>query len=67
MAVSPEQSLVLEDAPAGVTAAERAGARVIGVAATSPADALSDADTVIQRLTDLEVEPTGNDTLRVAT
>lgn len=65
--VDPEQSLVLEDAPAGVTAARRAGAHVIGVAATSLAEALSDADTVIQRLTNLEVEPTGDGRLRVAT
>lgn len=65
--VDPEQSLVLEDAPVGVTAARRAGAHVIGVAATSPAAALSDADTVIQRLTDLEAEPTGDGRLQVAT
>jgi len=67
LGVDPEQSLVLEDAPAGVTAAQRAGAQVIGVAATSPADSLSDADAVIQRLTDLAVEPTETGTLRVVT
>ena len=67
LVVDPEQTLVLEDAPAGVTSAQRAGARVIGVAATSPADSLSDADAVIQRLTDLAVEPTEDGMLRVTT
>lgn len=65
--VDPVQSLVLEDAPVGVTAARRAGAHVIGVAATSPADSLSAADTVIQRLTDLAVEPAEDGTLRITT
>lgn len=67
LGVAPEQSLVLEDAPVGVTGAQRAGAPVIGVAATSSADALSEADAVIQGLTDLEVEPTGDGTFRVST
>jgi beta-phosphoglucomutase-like phosphatase (HAD superfamily) len=44
---------VIEDAPAGIEAAHNAGMRVIAVAATYPADQLSGADLVVERLTDL--------------
>lgn len=67
LGVDPKQSLVLEDAPAGVTSAHRAGSRVIGVTATSPVDTLSEADVVIERLTDLEVTPTQAGLLWVTT
>jgi mannitol-1-/sugar-/sorbitol-6-phosphatase len=54
--ISPERCLVVEDAPAGVEAARAAGAMVIGIASTLPAEALAGADAVLPRLDDLHVE-----------
>ena len=51
----PARCLVIEDAPAGIEAARAAGAYVIAVASTNPPDALHAADTVVPRLTDLEM------------
>jgi sugar-phosphatase len=51
----PKDCIVIEDAPAGIEAAHNAGMRVIGIAATYPADRLSAADLVVERLTDLSV------------
>lgn len=65
LGIPPEGSLVLEDAPVGVASATRAGARVIGVAATSSAASLSEADAVIEHLSDLSVASTDRDTLQV--
>lgn len=45
--------IVIEDAPAGIEAAHNAGMHVIAIAATYPADQLSAADLVVERLTDL--------------
>ena len=45
--------IVIEDAPAGIEAAHNAGMRVIAIAATYPADQLSAADLVVERLIDL--------------
>jgi sugar-phosphatase len=50
---APKDCIVIEDAPAGVEAAHNAGMRVIAIAATYPAGRLSDADLVVERLTDL--------------
>jgi sugar-phosphatase len=47
--------IVIEDAPAGIEAAHNAGMRVIAIAATYPADQLSAADLVVERLTDLSI------------
>ena len=65
LGVAPEQCLVLEDAPVGVTAAHQAGAHVIGVTATSSADSLSDAEAVIQHPGELRVTTTEQGALRV--
>jgi beta-phosphoglucomutase-like phosphatase (HAD superfamily) len=46
---------VIEDAPAGIEAAHNAGMRVVAIAATYPADQLSAADLVVERLTDLSI------------
>lgn len=48
--VSPERCVVVEDAIAGVEAAKRAGMRCIAVTTTNPAEALQDADIVVDRL-----------------
>lgn len=47
----PEHAVVFEDAPAGVTAARKAGAFCVAVTVTQPATALADADRVIPDLT----------------
>jgi sugar-phosphatase len=44
---------VVEDSPAGVAAGKAAGARVIAVTTTHPADVLSEADVVVNDLSDL--------------
>ena len=49
--------MVLEDAPAGVEAADRAGASVLGVATGHPPDALAAAAAVIPEVGALEVTP----------
>jgi sugar-phosphatase len=52
---APGQCVVLEDAPAGVEAADRAGAPVIGVATNQPPDTLAAATAVISEVGALEV------------
>jgi len=63
--VPPEDCIVFEDAPAGVTAAHRAGSDVIGVAATTPADTLTDADIVVPSVAAVEVTLDKHGTLTV--
>lgn len=65
LGVEPAHCVVFEDAPAGVDAAQRAGAHVIGVATATPPDALAPADGVVRSVGDIRVEPTGHGTLRV--
>ena len=52
--VSPDRCVVVEDAVAGVTAAKRAGMKCIAVTTTNPADALSEADIVVDVLDKLQ-------------
>lgn len=54
--VSPERCVVIEDAVAGVEAAKRAGMKCIAVTTTNPADALTEADVVVERLDDLATD-----------
>lgn len=53
--LAPGRCVVIEDAPAGVQAAKRAGCQCIAVAIHHGADALAGADTVVERLTELDV------------
>jgi mannitol-1-/sugar-/sorbitol-6-phosphatase len=55
--------IVIEDAPAGIEAARNGGMRVIGVATTYPAARLEGADAVVARLSDLTIQPSGDQIL----
>jgi HAD superfamily hydrolase (TIGR01509 family) len=46
LGVSPQRCLVIEDAPAGVTAGKQAGARVLALTTSFPAEKLQEADWV---------------------
>ncbi len=48
--VPPERCVVVEDAVAGVEGAKRAGMKCVAVTTTSPAEALKEADVVVERL-----------------
>ena len=52
LGIPPAQCVVLEDAPEGIAAGKRAGARCVGVATTRPAEMLSVADLVVKSLED---------------
>lgn len=58
LGTAPSECVVVEDTPAGLAAAKAAGMRAIGVAFQfEPEDlADADADVVVERLTDLDVE-----------
>ncbi len=50
LGLQPEDCVVIEDAIAGVAAAKRAGMKCIAVMTTNPAEALSAADLIVERL-----------------
>lgn len=50
--VPPERCIVIEDAPAGLRAANAAGMRAVGVTTTRPAADLGDADLIVDTLAD---------------
>ena len=54
LGVDPAACVVVEDAPAGIAAGRAAGARVVGVTTTHPADALRDADLIVPDLRGLD-------------
>ena len=54
--IQPEECLVLEDAPAGVMAAKRAGMTCIAVATTQHPDSLADADLVVSSLEEPKIQ-----------
>ncbi len=60
LAVLPRQCLVVEDAPAGITAAVRAGMRVVAVATTHRAEQLRAADARVPDLRHVTVESDGS-------
>jgi sugar-phosphatase len=55
MGLSPEDCLVIEDAPAGIQAARAGGMTVIGITSTYAAGALEHADAVIGKLAQIQV------------
>jgi beta-phosphoglucomutase-like phosphatase (HAD superfamily) len=54
--VPPERCVVVEDAVAGVEAAKRAGMKCIAVTTSNPAQALDEADVVVERLDELPLD-----------
>ena len=52
--------VVIEDAPAGITAAKAARARVVAVASTNPVGELAEADAVADRISALRVRAAGD-------
>ena len=56
LGVAPADCVVFEDAPAGVEAGRRAGARVVGVATGSPPEALAAADLVVPAIEAVDVK-----------
>lgn len=59
LGVDARSCLVFEDAPAGVEAAQAAGAQVVGLSTTNPSEALSSATAVLSTLNDVSVEIDG--------
>jgi sugar-phosphatase len=58
---SPEECIVIEDAPAGIESARAAGMRVLAVAVTYPRERLDPADAIVSRLTDFCVAQDGDE------
>ena len=58
--VKPADCVVVEDAPAGIQAGKAAGMKVIGIASSHSIDELSQADVVVQQLTDIRLHIVGN-------
>jgi beta-phosphoglucomutase family hydrolase len=56
LGIAPANCVVLEDAPEGIEGAKAAGMRCIGVTTTRPAERLNEADLVVERLDDPQVE-----------
>jgi sugar-phosphatase len=55
----PGSCLVIEDSPAGISAAKAAGMQAIGITTTYPAEELALADAIISRLAELVVTSCG--------
>jgi sugar-phosphatase len=66
LGVDPAECLVIEDAPAGIQSAHAAGMKVIALASTYPASALSEADVVIPKLHRIQVALDGARMLTVS-
>lgn len=55
MEVSPDRCIVIEDAPAGIEAAKRAGMRCIGLTSTHDASSIKGVDAVVETLSDVRL------------
>ena len=62
LGIAAERCVVIEDAPAGITAGKKAGMRVIGIPFTHQQEELLEhgADMVINQLTQLQIRETGD-------
>ena len=56
LGVPPEQCIVIEDAPAGISGARRGGMKCVAVTTTSTAEYLQEADLVVRDLNELDEE-----------
>lgn len=56
LGLPPSSCVVIEDAPAGITSARAAGARVIAVASSLPEAALAAADQLVRQLDELQIQ-----------
>jgi beta-phosphoglucomutase len=56
IALPPDRCLVIEDAAAGISAANRAGMKAIGVTNTVPGERLSSADLVVESLEGVDLK-----------
>lgn len=52
---SPGRCVVFEDTPVGIRAGKAAGMKVVGVAASHPAERLREADRIVERLDELSI------------
>ena len=59
LGIAPNECVVVEDAPAGIQAALNAGMRVIAVATTHSAAALTTADVVARGIIDVQISQGG--------
>jgi len=59
LGIDASHGLVVEDAPAGIRAAQAAGMKVIGLASTYKPEELSQSDAIISKLADLKVRVDG--------
>ncbi|HJP58649.1 MAG TPA: HAD-IA family hydrolase, partial [Gemmatimonadaceae bacterium] len=60
LAVAASDCVVIEDTPPGIEAAHNAQMRAIAVATTYPREQLVDADLIVERLTDLQIDARGD-------
>ncbi|MBS1850131.1 MAG: HAD-IA family hydrolase [Acidobacteria bacterium] len=65
LGADPKECLVMEDAPAGIQAAQAGGMKAVGLTSTYAAAELSPADAVIQRLAQIALSVDGAQKLKV--
>ena len=66
LGINPAECLVIEDAPAGIRSAHAGGMKVIALASTYPASALSEADAVVSKLDQIQIASDGAGMMKVS-
>jgi len=66
LGINPADCLVIEDAPAGIRSAHAGGMKVIALASTYPASALSEADAVVSKLDQIQIARDGAGMMKVS-